>query len=59
MWKPSGIRLRDCAICGQPVVSRPYQSNAARTCQPVCARTLAVREHPDIDQTVRLNRVLS
>jgi len=43
-----GDRLRDCAICGKPVLRRPYQSSAARACSPGCARALAVQEHPDL-----------
>jgi hypothetical protein len=43
-----GEKLRDCAICGQPVISRPYQAKTARTCSPMCAHTLAAREHPDL-----------
>ena len=43
-----GTKLRDCAVCGNPVTEKPYQSNAARACSPVCAQTLAVREHPDL-----------
>jgi hypothetical protein len=40
--------LRDCAVCGKPVMSKPYQAESARTCSPMCAQALAVREHPDI-----------
>ena len=43
------VKLRDCAICGEPVMSKQYQKDSVRTCQPVCARTLAAREHPDLD----------
>jgi recombinational DNA repair protein (RecF pathway) len=43
-----GDKLRDCAICGEPVPARAYQSSAARTCSPHCARALAVREHPEL-----------
>jgi hypothetical protein len=42
-------KLRDCAMCGEPVIARPYQSDEARTCTPVCAKELALKEHPDID----------
>lgn len=42
-------KLRDCAICGKPVMAKQYQADSARTCSPVCAHTLAAREHPDID----------
>lgn len=42
--------LRECAICGAPVPVRQYQANSARTCKPICAKTLAVKEHPDIDK---------
>ena len=44
------MKLRDCAVCGQPVVSRPYQAITARTCSPVCAHTLAMREHPELER---------
>jgi hypothetical protein len=43
-------RLRDCAVCGAPVFARQHQSDSARTCKPICAKTLAVQEHPDIDK---------
>ena len=43
------IKLRDCAVCGGPVMSKQYQKDSVRTCQPVCARTLAAREYPDLD----------
>ena len=43
-------KLRDCAVCGQPVMAKPYQANSARTCTPVCAHTLAMKEHPDLER---------
>ena len=42
-------KLRDCAICEEPVIARPHQSDDARTCSPGCARTLAYREFPNLD----------
>ena len=41
-------KLRDCAVCGQPVTAKPYQAITARACSPVCAHTLAAREHPEL-----------
>ena len=43
-----GDRIRDCAVCGKPVIARPLQANSARACSPGCARMLAMREHPDL-----------
>ncbi len=45
--------LRNCAICGNPVTHRKYQDDSARVCSPGCAKTLAVREHPDIEPSTR------
>ena len=44
------MKLRDCAICARPVMAKPYQADSARTCSPVCAHTLAMREHPDLER---------
>ncbi len=44
----TGTPLRDCEICGKPVLARPYQADSARACSPVCAHTLAAREHPEL-----------
>ena len=44
------MKLRDCAICGKPVMPKQYQADSARTCSPVCAHTLAMREHPDLER---------
>jgi hypothetical protein len=41
-------KLRDCAVCKNPVLDRPYQDKKARTCQPSCARALAHKEHPEL-----------
>jgi len=42
--------VNPCAVCGHMIPPRPYQAKTARTCSPVCAKTLAVREHPeDVD----------
>lgn len=49
------MKIRDCVICGLAIMKRPYQANSARACAPVCARTLAVREHPDLQS--RLDRL--
>lgn len=43
------MKLRDCAVCGKPVFARPYQANFVRACSPVCAHTLAAREHPELE----------
>jgi hypothetical protein len=43
------IKLRDCTICGEPVMMKQYQANSARACSPVCARILACRENPDLE----------
>jgi hypothetical protein len=43
-------KLRDCIVCGKPVMSKPYQADSARTCSPTCAHALAAREHPDIER---------
>ena len=51
----SGTKLRDCAVCTQPVFARPYQAMSARTCSPVCAHMLATREHPEMES--RLDRL--
>jgi len=45
-----GRHLRDCAVCGGPVFARQHQADSARACKPICAKTLAVKEHPDIDK---------
>jgi hypothetical protein len=39
--------LRNCAVCGAPIESRRYQDDSARACGPGCAKTLAMREHPE------------
>lgn len=46
--------LRDCAVCGAPVPARPYQARSARTCGPTCAKTLALREQPDLEPNSRV-----
>jgi hypothetical protein len=43
-------KLRDCAVCGKPVMPKQHQADTARTCSPMCAHTLASREHPDIER---------
>lgn len=40
---------RRCSVCSQSIPDRPYQAKTARACSPVCARRLAVQEHPDIE----------
>ena len=42
-------KLRDCSICAEPVVDRPFQDRSARTCSPRCAQRLAIQEHPELD----------
>ena len=44
------MKLRDCIICGHPVMAKQHQADSARACSPVCARTLAMREHPDLER---------
>jgi hypothetical protein len=44
-----GDKLRNCEICGEPVPMRPHQLKSARACGPRCARVLAVKEHPDLE----------
>jgi len=46
----SGEKLRDCAICGESILAKAYQANSVRTCSPVCASTLARREHPELER---------
>lgn len=38
--------MNPCAVCGHMIPPRPYQAKTARTCSPVCAKTLAAREQP-------------
>jgi hypothetical protein len=47
-------KLRDCTICGAPILPKAHQSNAARACSPMCAHRLAVREHPDINRVAAM-----
>ncbi len=42
-------KLCDCEVCGNPVMRVPYQTLDVRTCGPVCASTLAHREHPELE----------
>ena len=46
-------KLRDCAVCGAPVPVRPNQADSARACSPGCAKTLAVRENPDLQPNTK------
>jgi len=48
----SETKLCDCAVCGNPVPVRAHQAPSARACSPGCAKALAVREHPDLQQSV-------
>jgi len=36
-----------CAVCCNPIPSRPYQAKTARACSPTCAKSLAASEHPE------------
>jgi hypothetical protein len=44
------MKLRDCAICGDPVMEKRYQANSARACSPACAHVLTMRENPDLER---------
>lgn len=46
--------VRDCLVCGEPIPVRQHQAPSARACSPGCARSLAVRENPDLESRKKL-----